>query len=262
MLKNQKLLITDTAGMGKSTMVKRMFLDVIDHGYGIPIFIELRRINETHDLITEIESQISSLTQKFNHELMLELFMSGGFIFFFDGCDEIPIIDRAFAMHCVEDFISKASANTFVVTSRPDEVLNCFGSFKRMSLQGLSKNEAFELLRKYDDNGTVSKALIEKLKDKQYEMITEFLENPLLVSLLFIAFDYKPTIPVKKQAFYRQVFDALFENHDLSKGDSYCHEKRSKLNSDDFEKILRRIAYECQKRQQVEWQVLNRSAKI
>lgn len=68
--------------MGKSTIVKRLFLDVIDQGYGIPIFIELRRINESHDLISEIESQISSLTQNFNHQLLLELIMSGGFIFF------------------------------------------------------------------------------------------------------------------------------------------------------------------------------------
>ena len=252
-VKNTKLLITDTAGMGKSTMIKRMFLDVIDKGYGIPIFVELRRINETHNLLAEIESQLSSLTQEFNHTLMLELFKSGGFIFFFDGCDEIPIVDRAFTMHDVESFIDKACANTFIVTSRPDEVLNSFGSFKRMSIKGLNQNEAFDLLRKYDDNGSVSAALIKKLRDKQYKMITEFLENPLLVSLLFIAFDYKPTIPVKKQAFYRQVFDALFENHDLSKGDSYSHEKRSRLNSDDFEKILRRIGYECQKKQQVEF---------
>ena len=62
--KNKKLLIMDTAGMGKSTIVKRLFLDVIDQGYGIPIFIELRRINETHDLISEIESRISPLQRK------------------------------------------------------------------------------------------------------------------------------------------------------------------------------------------------------
>lgn len=253
MAKNRKVLITDTAGMGKSTIVKRMFLDVVENGYGIPIFIELRRINERHNLVTEIESQVSSLSQKFNHQLLVELLVSGGFIFFFDGCDEIPIVDRAFAIHEIEDFISKASGNTFVVTSRPDEVLNCFGSFKRVSVKGLEKEESFQLLRNYDNNGAVSQSLIETLKDKRYEMITEFLENPLLVSLLFIAFDYKPTIPINKQSFYRQVFDALFESHDLSKGDSYSHEKRSKLNSDDFEKILRRVGYECQKKQQVEF---------
>ena len=253
MVKNSKLLITDTAGMGKSTIVKRMFLDVVDNAYGIPIFIELRRINEQNDLIEEIETQISSLPQKFSHQLLLELLMSGGFIFFFDGCDEIPIANRTFVMHEVETFVSKASLNTFIVTSRPDEVLNCFGSFSRASIKGLSRGESFQLLRKYDNNGPVSRKLVETLKNEKYKMITEFLENPLLVSLLFIAFDYKPTIPIKKHSFYRQVFDALFENHDLSKGDSYCHEKLSKLNSDDFEKILRRVGYEYQKKQQVEF---------
>ena len=65
-------------------------------------------------------------------------------------------------MHDVESFIDKACANTFIVTSRPDEVLNSFGSFKRMSIKGLNQNEAFDLLRKYDDNGSVSAALIKK----------------------------------------------------------------------------------------------------
>lgn len=45
-----KLLITDTAGMGKSTMSRRMYLDVIYNNYGIPLFIELRRISEKHTI--------------------------------------------------------------------------------------------------------------------------------------------------------------------------------------------------------------------
>lgn len=41
---NRNILITDTAGMGKSTLTKRMFLDVIDSKCGIPIYVELRRL--------------------------------------------------------------------------------------------------------------------------------------------------------------------------------------------------------------------------
>lgn len=37
--KYNKILITDTAGMGKSTITKRLFLDVIENGLGIPIYI-------------------------------------------------------------------------------------------------------------------------------------------------------------------------------------------------------------------------------
>ena len=84
-------------------------------------------------------------------------------------------------------------------------------------------------------------------------MIDDFLQNPLLVSLLFVAFDYKQTIPLKKHIFYRQVYDAHFDSHDLSKGDGYVHEKKSKLDIDDFDKILRFIGFECIKQQKIEF---------
>ncbi len=77
--------------------------------------------------------------------------------------------------------------------------------------------------------------------------IAEFLTNPLLVSLLFTAFQHKQTIPFKKHIFYRQVYDANFESHDLTKGDSYTHDKYSKLEIDDFHRVLRHIGYSCLK---------------
>jgi hypothetical protein len=77
--------------------------------------------------------------------------------------------------------------------------------------------------------------------------ISEFLTNPLLVSLLFTAFQHRQTIPFKKHIFYRQVYDANFESHDLTKGDSYTHDKYSKLEIDDFHKILRHIGFSCLK---------------
>ena len=63
----------------------------------------------------------------------------------------------------------------------------------------------------------------------------------------------KQTIPLKKHIFYRQVFDAYFDSHDLSKGDGYVHEKKSKLDIDDFDKVMRRIGFECLRRQQIEF---------
>ncbi len=42
--------------------------------------------------------------------------------------------------------------------------------------------------------------------------------------------------------FYRQVYEALFENHDLSKGGSFIRDKKSKLNIDEFSRVLRVLA--------------------
>ena len=107
---------------------------------------------------------------------------------------------------------------------------------------------------KYDISGKTSRLLISKLETGNYSMINEFLKNPLLVSLLFAAFDFKQTIPLKKHIFYRQVFDAYFDSHDLSKGDSYVHEKKSNLDLDDFDKVMRKIGYECLRKQKIEFE--------
>ena len=92
------------------------------------------------------------------------------------------------------------------------------------------------------------------MKTGKYEGINDFLQNPLLVSLLFAAFDYKQIIPLKKHIFYRQVYDAYFDSHDLSKGDNYIHDKASGLDIDDFNRVLRSIGYNCLRRQRNEFE--------
>ncbi len=47
--------------------------------------------------------------------------------------------------------------------------------------------------------------------------------------------------------FYRQVYEAFFEKHDLSKGIG-AHQKRSGLDVDDFSRVLRYVGYVCLKK--------------
>lgn len=252
--KYSRILITDTAGMGKSTLMKRMFLDVIDGQFGIPIFIEFRRLNENNDILNEVAIQLGGLNDGFDKEILETLFVDGEFIFFFDGYDEISSSNKAFVTRNIQDFVAKASNNKYILTSRPEEELACFGEFQEFRIRELKKVESYDLLRKYDISGKTSRLLISKLETGNYSMINEFLKNPLLVSLLFAAFDFKQTIPLKKHIFYRQVFDAYFDSHDLSKGDSYVHEKKSNLDLDDFDKVMRKIGYECLRKQKIEFE--------
>lgn len=252
--KYNKILITDTAGMGKSTLAKRLFLDVIDNGLGIPIFIELRRLNRDRTILQEIIEQVNSLNKNFDIGLLYEFISIGGFIFFLDGFDEIALNDRNIVTTNIQDFISRTSNNFFILTSRPEQAIASFGDFQKFSINPLNKREAYELLRKYDKQGNTSKLLIDTLKNGQYSMIDDFLKNPLLVSLLYAAFDHKQTVPLKKHIFYRQVYDAYFDSHDLSKGDSYVHDKRSGLDIDDFDRVLRHIGFLCLKQQKIEFE--------
>ena len=249
----KKILISDTAGMGKSTIMKRMFIDLIDKGLkdlGIPIYIELNRLNKDHTILNEIYEELNSLSEDFDNDLLLRFIQRGGFIFFMDGYDEIPIADRSEVTKDIQSFISKAgSDNYYILTSRPEDSVASFGSFQLFSIQPLTKDEAFDLLIKYDlsTDKVISNKLIDLLKSGEYSSISEYLENPLLVSLLYAAFDHKQSIPLKKHLFFRQVYDALFESHELVQGHD-PHEKRSGLDIDDFNRVLRFVGYECLKR--------------
>lgn len=249
----EKILVTDTAGMGKSTLMKRLFLDVIDKKHGIPILVELRRLSKGKTIIKEIQEQLNSIAKEFESDLLSELIMEGGFIFILDGYDEISLSDREIVTADIQNFIAKSTGNKFMLTSRPESALSSFGDFQEFKIAPLNKKEAYELLRKYDKQGTVSTLLTKKLDETDMQSVEEFLSNPLLVSLLFTAFQHKQAIPFKKYLFYRQVYDANFESHDLTKGDSYTHDKYSKLEIDDFHRVLRYIGYSCMKNQKIEF---------
>lgn len=103
----------------------------------------------------------------------------------------------------------------------------------------------------------MQKKLIETISSQRIRNIIEFLENPLLVSLLYLKFEYKPTIPFKKHEFYQEVFDALFENHDLSKGDYFKRDKKSNLTKTDFESVLEILAFETTKKGEVSYSRLD-----
>lgn len=247
------ILITDTAGMGKSTLMKKIFIDILQRNIGIPLFIELRRLNKNKSLLNEIQEQLNSINKHFNSDLLLELLAEGGFVIILDGYDEITLSDRDVVTKDLQEFISKTSNNRFFITSRPEKALASFGNFQEFKIEPLNKKEAFELLRKYDNQGTVSTLLIKKLQETEMSNIKEFLTNPLLVSLLFTAFEHKQAIPFKKYLFYRQVYDANFESHDLTKGDSYVHDKYSNLEIDDFHRVLRYLGFACFKLQKIEF---------
>lgn len=251
--KYKRIIIADRAGMGKSTLTKRLLIDIIENKYGIPIYIEMRRLNKTNSIINEIKNQLDPFGKEFDLRIINKLIKTGEFIFILDGYDEISSSDKSYVTSQIQDFISKTDMNTFILTSRPEDSITCFGDFQCFKIKPLTKDEAYDLLSKYDNKGDISKLLISELDTRKHETINEFLKNPLLVSLLYAAFDHKQTIPLKKHIFYRQIYDAYFDAHDLSKGGGYKHEKLSSLDIDSFDRILRSIGFKCLKLQKIEF---------
>ena len=71
----QKLLIIDTAGMGKSTISKKLFLSAIEENKGIPVFIELRRLNSNHSILNEIYKELKLINEEVDEQFILDLIL-------------------------------------------------------------------------------------------------------------------------------------------------------------------------------------------
>ena len=244
----RRILITDTAGMGKSTLSKFLFLQCLKSAFAIPIFLELRNLSERNPATTSIQRQLNNIPvseeePRFTKRHVEKLFNKGGIIFFFDGFDEIPFRDREFITKDLKDFIEKYPDNTYIITSRPETGLLAFPTFKHFNIRPLRKEESFDLIRRYDVNGGRSEQLIQKLNGRDYVAVQEFLKNPLLTSLLYRSFEYKQNVPLKKHIFYRQVYDALFDWHDATKDGYNTREKKSGLDIDTFHRVLRVVGF-------------------
>lgn len=185
----------------------------------------------------ELDSPISIL--QFN-----DLHRSGGMLLFFDGYDEVKSDLKERVTQEINDFSSRYRNSRIVITSRDDSSLPSFGCYKAFNIRSLEYQEACLLLNKYGEMSkkTIHQAIISHIERMNDNGLRSLLSNPLMVSLLFKAYDYKNKIPPSKSAFYEQVYDALFEGHDLSK-DGFERERRTALDKYSFEDILKSIAY-------------------
>lgn len=249
-----RILIIDMAGMGKSTIVKYFACQGVNLDKCIPIVIELRRLEKDQSIIEYIQTQINSLDKNIEVEEVVNMLKKGDFVVFFDGYDEVANENKPNVLDAIQEFTDKANKTKIVITSREEDDLNSLGEYKCVNIKPLTEEEAYELIKKYDNDGDISKKLIKRLKeDSSMDVLKEFLENPLLVSLLYKTFEYKEEIPYKKIDFYEQVYAALFNDHDKTKGSAYVHEKRTKLDKFEFEQILRAFAFLCLKTDKVEY---------
>lgn len=241
--KFKKVLICDHGGMGKSTILKWLFRSATIQNKGIPIFIELRSLNKKNTVVDEITNQLQPIDKELEKTITRDLIAKGGFIFFLDGYDEISKQNKKDVTRDLSNFISKASINLFVMSSRPEEALKTFGDFQEFSIDRLTEDESYELIKKIGSNNIKSLQLVNQLKNDKRKELSEFLQSPLLISLLYKKFEHRETIPIQKQEFYWEVYEALFQAHDIIKGDRFERDKESALTLHDFHKILRGLAY-------------------
>jgi hypothetical protein len=234
-------MIVDGAGMGKSTFSKHLVSELLFKSEKIPLLYELRNFDVNKPLTLNLLSTLDKAGQSFDSEVFERLIQKGRFIIILDGFDEVEPENQRELAKQIYELSLKGGENTLIITSRPQDILPDLLKGKFLKFDAFSLTQAQSLLRRFDN---VSGLSIGKELTCQLDTVpSKFLESPLLVSLLYRTFGVNNAISDRMCTFYDEIYGALFKGHDLINKNGFRREKKSKLDYEEFRKLLRIFCY-------------------
>ena len=157
LLQNKKMVISATAGSGKSCLLKSMFMSVIrDKSNLLPLFLELRKVNETNDSIFEtLRADIAIYNEKFDKDNLDYLLDREEIIVFLDGFDEVNHDLKGRFTKEINNLADKYPNLIILVSSRPEySLFSDWSLYNVAHIQPLTLSQAMEVIKKidYDEN--------------------------------------------------------------------------------------------------------------
>ncbi len=219
--REDKIIIDGTGGAGKSMLMRYLFVDTVSRNAGdyIPVYMELAKIkaNSMHEMnirafvrqSMDDYGKISLSDTVFDYSLE-----QGGYVFLFDGFDEVKEENANAVLDALQKFSAKYSNNAFIISSRERLRLRSLSSFQIIHAKELSKDKAIELAQKFPGHPDTISKFCENLKGNWFQTHREFAKNPLLLTMMFITFRQNGDISNCLPDFYQDCFDALYDNHD------------------------------------------------
>ena len=238
-------IIKGDGGIGKSTLMKHLFINELQHKDLIPIFIELQDVNDVdaeYHIRDFIFSKLDNLGSTLKEEYLEYALGSGCFLFLFDGYDEIASEKKNTFFKKLTDFSDKYPENYFVVSSRPESEFIEFQRFTVLELCKLNKGQAISLVSKIDFETEIKEKFIKALGTGLYDNHMTFASNPLLLNVMLLTYENYAEIPEKMHLFYAYAFDTLLTKHDATKG-GFQRRFKTKLANDDLKKVISRFCY-------------------
>lgn len=234
------VIIQGTGGIGKSTLMKHLFINELEKKDLIPIFIELKDINDfnaEYEIENIILKKLIDLGSNLNKKYFEYALKSGCFLLLFDGYDEILTQKRDSFFKKIDSFCDKYSQNYYIISSRPFSEFVEFQRFAVINTCPFSKDQAISLINKIDFEMGIKQRFVNALDSELFEKHQSFASNPLLLNIMLLTYDNYAEIPEKLHLFYSNAFETMYSKHDATKA-GYRRELKSELSYDSFKKVF------------------------
>ena len=239
--KSSNIILTGTGGIGKSMLVKHIFIDQIQQATSIPIFIELKSLNDfeflDNRLIDFIYHEIRSHHLDLEKQYFEVTLNAGRYTIIFDGLDEVNPSKRSWLDREIKEFVTLYNENRYVLSSRPSEEFIGWNQFIEYEISKMDKVQALALINKLKYDEKVKKRFHKELNGHLYDTHKSFASIPLLLTIMLMTYEAGASIPNNLTDFYNQAFYTLYQRHDASKS-GYKRELKAKLTPEEFRNIL------------------------
>lgn len=266
--REDKIIIDGTGGAGKSMLMRYLFVDTVSRNAGdyIPVYMELAKIkaNSMHEMdirvfvhqSMELYGKISLSDTVFDYSLE-----QGGYVFLFDGFDEVKEDDANAVLDALQKFSAKYSNNAFIISSRERLSLRSLSSFQIIHANKLSEAKAIELAQKFPGHPDTISEFCKNLKDGWFQKYNEFAKSPLLLTMMFITFEQNGDISNCLPNFYQDCFDALYNKHDAIHKVGFRRNFHCDISKSEFQIVFsyfcfhtwRKEIYEFSEDEMLEW---------
>lgn len=246
-------IIKGTGGIGKTTLMKHFFVDELKKENLIPIFFELKDLNNSEESLEDcIYNSIVNLGCDFEKKYFEYAMKSGKFLILLDGYDEISSIRLQGFFKELEEMTDKYESNYYIMSSRPNEDFISFQRFTILESCAFSEEKAINLIKRIEYDKNTKERFIRELEKGLYQTHYSFASNPLLLTIMLLTYNDYAEIPDKLHVFYEQAFDTLYTKHDATKS-GYKRELKSKLPKDVFIKIFSEFCFRSYMKEKIEF---------
>lgn len=237
------IIVQGTGGIGKSTLLKHLFINTLNEEVLIPMFVELKDINIfDYGMEEMIYRKLNDMGCGLDEERLEYALESGRFLFLLDGYDEILTKNKDRFFREINKFCDKYPDNFYVISSRECSDFVAFQHFTVLKACPLTREQAISLVSKIKFDVDIKQNFITEMERGLYEKHESFASNPLLLNIMLLTYDNYAEIPQKLHVFYSDAFDTLYSRHDATKG-GYKREFKSNLSRERFKEIFARFCF-------------------
>jgi predicted NACHT family NTPase len=223
--KYRKLLILGKPGAGKTTFLKHLAIQCDRNEFQgdlVPFFVTLKDFAEAEDkpgLLAYLDPPKSPLTRETSSDRddLEQIFNNGKALILLDGLDEVLEEDSDRVLKEIRDFSLDFPNNQYVMTCRIAAKEYTFEKFTEVEIADFDWEQIQIFANNWFKNKAIkSETFLERLEKD--EPIQELASNPLLLTLICLAFEESGEFPANRAGLYKEGLDALLKKWDAKRG--------------------------------------------